>query len=216
MQDNDLCLNIGCWLDVAEGWENIDASPYVRLSKIPLIGNSLLSVMGAPQFPPGIKYGDLIKGLKLPPNSCQLIFASHVLEHFTLPDFHTALKNLYWYLQPGGTLRVIVPDLEKYVKSYLAQRSDLASAAQAAHNFMKISFLGETASRSTMFLRLKEVFSNSRHQWMWDEPSLSKALEERGFKDIRRCNYGDWADDRFGAVENYKRHWDAVCLEATK
>jgi len=216
MNKNGICLNIGCWIDVAEGWENIDASPYVKISKIPLIGSRVLSAIGAPTFPKSIKHGDLLKGLNLQPESCELIFASHVLEHLSLADFDVALKNIYLYLQPGGILRIIVPDLEKYVKTYLTQRSDNSLSSKAAHKFMHNSFLGNTGSRITIKERLKELFSNSRHQWMWDEPSLTEALTKHGFKNIRRCEYGDWSNPKFGTVERKDRHGDAICIEAIK
>ncbi len=216
MDRDGICLNIGCWLDVAPGWKNLDASVYVRLSKIPFLGNHILSAIRAPQFPSAIEYGDLVKGLNLAENSCKLIFASHILEHLSLPDFEIAINNIYFYLQLGGTLRLIVPDLEAYVHKYLTERGDASLSPRAAHNFMRTSFLGETASRRTLWQRFLEVFSNSRHQWMWDEPSLTAALQKQGFKNVKRCKYGDWADEQFAAVENKKRHWDAICLEATK
>ena len=216
MNKDDICLNIGCWLDVAEGWENIDSSPYVKISKIPGIGNLVLSAIGAPKFPAQIKYGDLLKGLDLRQGSCKLIFASHVLEHLSLPDFKVALNNFYSYLQPGGILRIIVPDLEQYINNYIEQRSDPVLSKNASNWFMEKTYLGYTGSRSTLYQRLREIFANSRHQWMWDEPSLSHALVEHNFKNIRRCNFGDWSDPRFESVENKKRHWNAICIEATK
>lgn len=66
------------------------------------------------------------------------------------------------------------------------------------------------------YKRLVEVFSNSRHQWMWDEPSLLDALAQQGFKNIRQRDYGEWSDQRFEAVEKQDRHWNAICMEATK
>lgn len=216
MSNHDLCLNVGCWTSVAEGWLNVDASVYVRLSKIPLLGSPILSAINAPQFPTSIQCGDLVKGLNIASNSCQLIFASHILEHLTLSDFNRALDNLYSYLKSEGILRVIVPDLETYIKDYLEQRANPQTASKAAYTLMKKSFLGNQGSRRSFYHRFQEIFANSRHQWMWDQPSLTEALENHGFKNIRRCYYGDWADPRFELVEEKDRHWQAICLEATK
>jgi Methyltransferase domain len=216
MNKKDICLHIGCWQDVGAGWENFDASIYVKISKIPLIGNQILATVKAPQFSPQIQYGDVIKGLNIPPNSCKLIFASHILEHLTLADFDLALTNIYNYLQPEGTLRIIVPDLESYIHKYAAQKNNQNTAATAAYVFMTESFLGEQDSRKTFLQRFKSIFSNSRHQWMWDEQSLTSALTKHGFKNIKKCGYGQWADPRFELVERKDRHDDAICLEATK
>ncbi|MBD1907710.1 hypothetical protein NDI37_15700 [Funiculus sociatus GB2-A5] len=75
--------------------------------------------------------------------------------------------------------------------------------------------LGNTGSRITIKERLKELFSNSRHQWMWDEPSLTEASIKHGFKNIRRCEYGDWSNP-IGTVGRKDRHGDAICIEVTK
>ena len=216
MNTGGICLNIGCWVDAPKEWENVDASPYVKISKIPIFGPLIISAVSAPKLPSSVKYGDLLKGLNIKPESCELVFASHVLEHLSLSDFHIALNNIYSYLQPGGIFRAIVPDLEQYIGKYKEHRSEHALATKAAHKFMQDSGIGQTESRKDIQQRLREVFSNSRHQWMWDEPSLSDALIQHGFKNIQRCNYGDWSDPRFGLVENKGRHWDAICLEATK
>lgn len=216
VEHSGICLNVGCWIDAPDGWENIDASPSVKLATVPLIGRFLVSAMGGPDFPKSVKYGDLIKGLSLKPNSCELIFASHVLEHLSLSDFHTSLNNIYAYLQPGGIFRVIIPDLEQYVAKYTKQRSEGTTSAKAASTFMQASCLGHQRSRTGLKHRFHELLSNSRHQWMWDEPSLTEALIQHGFKNVRRCQFGDWSDPRFGLVERQDRHWEALCLEATK
>jgi hypothetical protein len=216
MNQQNICLNVGCWTDIAEEWLNVDASFYVRLSKIPVVGLAILSALKAPQFPPSVCHGDLVKGLNLPPESCQLIFASHVLEHLSLEDFERALSNLYIYLKSDGILRIIVPDLAWYAKKYIQSLSEPEKSSQAATEFMDISFLGYRASRRTLYHRLQEILSNSRHQWMWDEPSLRTALEKQGFKDIKRCKYQDWSDPRFQLVEKKNRHYQSICVEATK
>lgn len=216
MNKRGICLNIGCWVDAPEEWKNIDASPYIRISKIPMVGGLVLSAIGGPKLPTSVKYGDLVKGLDITHGDCDLIFASHILEHLTLSDFHIAMNNIYSYLKPGGIFRAIVPDLEKYIAIYTSQRPNGALSLKAAHMFMQESGIGHLGSRSNLFKRLYEVFSNSRHQWMWDEPSLSDAFAQHGFKNIRRCDYGDWSDPRFASVENKNRHWNAICLEGTK
>ena len=55
---------------------------------------------------------------------------------------------------------------------------------------------------------MREVFGNSRHLWMWDERSLTKALSEAGFTDIRRCQFGDCSDPVFQSVEEMGRFVD--------
>ncbi|NEO32994.1 MAG: methyltransferase domain-containing protein [Symploca sp. SIO3C6] len=216
MNKDSICLNIGSGLVSPDGWKNIDNSPTLKISKIPLIGQLLISVVGGPPWPKSVNNGDIVKGLKISKGSCENIFASHVLEHLSLSDFHLAMSNIYSYLKPGGIFRAIVPDLEQYIDNYINHRSDSTLSAKAAHEFIETSWLGHPGKRSSIYYRLQEAFSNSRHQWMWDEPSLKNAFAQHGFKNIRRCNYGDWSDARFSAVDQESRYLNAISIEGTK
>jgi hypothetical protein len=59
---------------------------------------------------------------------------------------------------------------------------------------------------------------------MWDERSLTRALEEAGFINIRPCRFGDAEDPLFSKVENQQRFIDSgytpevheVALEAKR
>jgi len=48
-----------------------------------------------------------------PTDSCDMVFASHVLEHLTLQDSRVALKEWLRVLKPGGFLDVAVPDVNQ-------------------------------------------------------------------------------------------------------
>lgn len=213
-----ICLNVGCGVSVATGWLNVDGSFSLRLGRVPLVGPVLARALRAPAWPPSVVYGDVVQGLGLPESSCALVFASHVLEHLTESDCRTALGHLYRYLRPGGLLRCIVPDLEIQVREYLRRLSghDRPAAERAAGEFLAATSLGLREARTRPGARLREAFANSRHQWMWDGPSLERVLREVGFRDVRLRKYGDWADERFGEVEEESRHVDSLCAEARK
>jgi len=191
-------------------------SPTFVISKIPFLGKIILSLINGPSWPENVEYGDILKGIKIKENSCDLVFASHVLEHLSYSDFHTSLNNIYKYLKPGGIFRFIVPDLKKYVDNYLVQYSDINIASKASVNFMKNTCTGCSNSRSSLYNRLREAFANSRHQWMWDEPSLMNAVNKLNFKNVRKCSYGDWLDNRFSLVEDVGRYTDAIGIQALK
>ena len=213
-----ICLNVGSGVSAAEGWRNVDGSFSLRLARLPLVGPALARAVGAPAWPRAVAYGDVVRGLDLAESSCALVFASHVLEHLSEPDCRTALRHLYRYLRPGGLLRCIVPDLEAPAREYLRrlETPDRAVAEQAAAGFLDATSLGLRAVRTGPRSRLREAVSNSRHQWMWDRPSLEWVLRDIGFRDVRFRKYGDWADERFGAVEEESRHVDSLCAECRK
>lgn len=210
------CLHIGCGLNTPIDWENIDASPSLRISQVPIIGRFILSRNHGPNWSNRVGYGDIVKGLKGKDNSCELIFAAHVLEHLSYADFHVAVKNIYQYLQPGGTFRFIVPDLRYYIDTYIQQFNDQSRSPQAAQHFLEESLIGCQKSRKNLYLRIIEALSNSRHQWMWDEPSLIQVLSQQGFQSVRQCQYGDWSDSRFDLVEKLENYSNAIGIEAIK
>ena len=212
------CLNIGCGLSAGPSWLNIDASYSLRLSHLPVIGKAAARLLNAPAWPESVQYGDIVRGVKLSQSSCRLVFASHVLEHLSEQDFRLALENIYSYLCPGGIFRCIVPDLETYTKEYLRllSSSEPKVAAEANSYFMRKANIGIQCSRSHFLGRLREAFANSRHQWMWDKPSLKNVLLKAGFQNVIFRKYGEWYDDRFREVEEEGRHRDSICAEAQK
>ncbi|MBD2291847.1 methyltransferase domain-containing protein [Microcystis wesenbergii FACHB-1317] len=62
---------------------------------------------------------DLNKGIPYPDHSIDMVYHSHVLEHFTQKQGEFFLQECYRVLKPQGIIRVVVPDLEKIARSYL-------------------------------------------------------------------------------------------------
>jgi hypothetical protein len=65
------------------------------------------------------KFGTEAYPLGYPDESCDVIRASHVLEHFGHNVIKDVVKNWVSKLKPGGCLRIAVPDLEWVTKHYL-------------------------------------------------------------------------------------------------
>jgi hypothetical protein len=212
------CLNIGCGLSVGRHWVNLDSSYSLWLSRLPLVGSLLPRFLALSVWPKAAVHGDVVKGLDHFSNCCDLVFASHVLEHLAKDDCYRALRNIYRCLRPGGYFRCIVPNLEIYARRYIerVESSDRRASATANHMFMADANVGLQSSRNGIGARLREAFSNTRHQWMWDTHSLSSTLQDIGFRDISARGYGEWADPRFAEVEEEARHEDSVCFEAQK
>ena len=211
-----ICLNVGCGLIAPPGWINFDSSFTLKLTRTPIIGSSIIRIINGPDWPLSALCGDIVKGLKIPLESCDLIFASHVLEHISLSDFHIAMNNIYSYLKKGGIFRAIVPDLHYFIKKYNSQISDRSASSKASFEFMEKMNIGYAHSRRNIFFRLFEAVKNSRHQWMWDAPSFFSAFVEHGFKGVRLCEYGNWSDVRFKLVEKKESYADSFCIEGHK
>jgi predicted SAM-dependent methyltransferase len=111
-QVSGLLLNLGCGKHFHPVWTNVD-----------------FSAAG-----PGVLKHDLRKPLPFPDGSCAVVYHSHLLEHFSRPLAPRFLKECHRLLEPGGILRVVVPDLETIARLYLkALEGALSGDAEAAH-----------------------------------------------------------------------------------
>lgn len=206
---NPRYVQYGCGFSAPLGWINFDASPTLRFERLPAIGK--LYTKNAQRFPYNVQYGDIVLGLPIEDDSCDLIYCSHVLEHLALEDFHTALRNTHRYLKPGGLFRLVVPDLACLVERYRSSRDPLASVA-----FITETLLGEEKRPRSLSGLLKTWLANSGHRWMWDEPAMIAKLAEHGFRNMRRAAKGDSSNRRFLDVEDPARFVDALAVECTK
>lgn len=171
----------------------------------------MLVKKGFPPYPKNIQYGDVIKGLPVPAQSADAVYCSHVLEHMTLHEFRVAIGNVFSYLRPGGTFRLVLPDLEQLIKVYL---SDLSAGASS--RFMQDSFLGEQTSVRGLKAMPTALFGRARHLWMWDYKGIAEQLAAIGFTDIRRARLGDSPDPRFSEVESESRWTDCLGVNCTR
>lgn len=92
-----LMLNLGCGDRYASGWRNLDFVP---------TGSD-------------VQRHNLLEELSFADNSVDVIYSSHVLEHFTPIQAGIFLNQCYRKLKPGGILRIVVPDLENICREYL-------------------------------------------------------------------------------------------------
>ena len=204
-QASAIYVQYGCGQSCPDGWINFDASPTLRLQRLPVIGR--LFKRGATVFPDGVRFGDIVQGLPVPDGSVQGIYASHVLEHLSHADFWTALDHTFRLLRPGGIFRLVVPDLRSRAQKYIERLE--TGQTNANSWFMRSARLGSEGSSRGPVELARSLIGRSAHLWMWDEISLAAALDKTGFVDIRRCRFGDCKDGNFRLVEDAGRFYDA-------
>ena len=204
-------VQFGCGTCAPASWLNFDAGPAFLLEKrLPFLKSALVR-RGFPDYPPNIQYGDVIKGLPIAPGSAQRVYASHVLEHLALEDCRKTLRNVLSYLGPGCVFRFVVPDLEFYMRNYLASgRFDAASV------FMTETYLGEHEGARGLRSLPRAVFGRSQHLWMWDFKNFAHELEAAGYTGIRRAQFGDSGDVAFAAVESEGRWLNCLGIECRR
>jgi SAM-dependent methyltransferase len=212
--DKNLYIQYGCGGYAPVEWINYDVSPTLRLQKIPFIGPFLAKKAQGFNFPPQVRFGDIVKGLPVAANSCAGVSCSHVLEHMTRERAQIALKNTYDLLQPGGVFRCVLPNLTVYIQRYTEQWQ--AGNPLAADVFMREACLGVEDSHDGWRGPMRRLFGNYMHLWMWDTLSFEAALRKAGFTNIRPCCFGDAADPMFAFVEREHRFRDALAYECVK
>lgn len=204
-------VQYGCGWCAPKQWTNFEASLTLKWERLPILGHY---TKNAQRFPVNVRPGDIVKGLPIPDESCEGVYASHVLEHLALEDFHKALKNTYRILRKGGIFRLVVPDLESSAREYIARLE--CGAPNANASFLRETQLGcEERERGIIGLA-KKLFNTSAHLWMWDETSMTQALNDHEFRHIRRCNFGDCEDAMFSLVEDSSRFKSAIGMEARR
>lgn len=201
-------VQYGCGPCAPEGWLNYDASPTLRIKRLPLVGRLVRT-----KFTGAALYGDIVKGLPLSDSSADAVYCSHVLEHLSLEDCRKALVNTAKVLRTGGVFRMVLPSLASLIKFY----SEHPNREQAAIDFMTYSILGEERRDSGMTEMIKTAFGNYRHRWMWDFPSMSSELRKAGFTAIREAQCRDSGDPMFDRVEDPERwKWEPLGVHCTK
>ncbi len=120
-------------------------------------------------------YWDLRRGIPFPAGAVDAIFAEHLFEHLTLDEGLGLMRECRRVLAPRGVARIGVPDLERYVASYL-RRDDLIDIVRPG--------------RPTRGIALGEPFFLHGHQMMYDFETLEYALRKAGFERVERSKAG--------------------------
>ena len=194
-----LGVNIGCGTDAPEGWYNIDNSPTIWMSRLPM-GRR---VFRTPAWPRTVHRHDVLKGLPFAQESVDYIYSSHTFEHFTYSQSLALTKDCLRVLKPGGRLRIVVPDLEKLVRDYLADPAPLASHRLVDRLLLRHSWQDV-------------LHPGAHHCQMFDARSLISMLRAAGFDNAHVCEFGDSCIPNLTKVELESRKSESLYVEAEK
>ncbi len=105
-------LNLGCGTSHHPDWINIDfESNHAEVIACNLLG-----------------------GIPYPDDFFDVVYHSHVLEHFPRAEADKFLAHCFRVLKKGGLLRVVVPDLENIVKCYLEKLQQCLDGVTSAND----------------------------------------------------------------------------------
>jgi predicted SAM-dependent methyltransferase len=154
-------LHLGCANKIFDGWVNLDI---LEAEGVDIIDDA--SVLS-----------------KIDNNSCDIIYASMLLEHFSRNNTVEILKLWRSKLKHGGILRLSVPDFSKIVQRY-AETNDI-------DEIMGIAIGGH-----------KDDFD--KHGAIFDKKSLSAMLESVKFKNIKEWS---WREVDHGKYDDYSQSY---------
>lgn len=116
-------LNFGCGHRYAKGWINIDFH----------------------SESPEVKKVNLLQRLPFPDNYFDVVYSSHVLEHFSPDTAESLLRECHRVLKKDGILRTVLPDLEATCREYvrLLDAVDHSETAREQYEWIILELLDQ-------------------------------------------------------------------------
>jgi predicted SAM-dependent methyltransferase len=111
---------------------------------------------------------DVDNGIPYPEHSFDVVYHSHVLEHFKKQRAQQFVGECYRVLKPGGIIRVVVPDLEQIAQIYLQALEKAAMGENGwddNYNWMMLELYDQAVrnvSGGEMLAFLKREFISNR------------------------------------------------------
>lgn len=156
-----LLLHVGCGEFVQSGWINIDIKPRS-----------------------GAFYFNTLNCLPIEDNSVSHIHTEHFLKHLEYQDAVIFLSECYRVLEIRGTMRIIVPDAEKYMNAYVDDNKGFFESL--------INLGGSAQPLPTKGAICNQMFRmGGDHQFAWDFETLGYVSKVIGFRSIERSHIND-------------------------
>jgi len=224
-------VQLGCGLTTPPGWINVDGSWNARLAKYPLFRKVLraVGILPADKFSvpwsSGILIHDVRKKLPFQDESIAAIYSSHMLEHLYFDQASRLLAECFRVLQPGGVLRIVVPDLRAIVEEYLAERPSegrgganlptITPADRVNERLMLRSRTPHSGGILGAYAAFKDLHS---HKWMYDSDSLIAHFNRAGFVEAQTMPFRTSHIPRVEEVEEASRvlNGTGICVEGIK
>tara|TARA_R110002126_G_scaffold25583_5_gene87490 strand:- start:7652 stop:8311 length:660 start_codon:yes stop_codon:yes gene_type:complete len=177
-------LNLGCGSKLYDGWINAD---FYRLHQIltrhPLRPDWML---------------DLTRRFHCDNDVFDGVYLEHVNEHLLYTQNFDMLSEVFRTMKPGGTLRIAVPSLTRYL--------DWNELKDQHPKFARYESLPEA---------LSNLAQNHLHMSIWDASLMFELLGTIGFTDLREAEFGESAIPTL-AADGESHRWESLYIEATK
>lgn len=171
-------LHLGCGSNYLDGWFNTDLYPDSRRTSL-----------------------NATKAFPFPDNTFDFIFSEHMIEHIPFRGGHTMLSECLRVLKPGGTIRIVTPDMPFLIglyqdrekplhKSYIDWNCDL--------------FIKDSAPRHVVSV-INNFYRDWGHLFIYDFDLMSQTFRKIGFKDVIRQELNKSASADLSNLEHDQR-----------
>ena len=239
-------LNLGCGSKISLRPEviNIDWSIYLRSKRNRLLRTIVpLLIKGERKYrfnslPDNIMVHNLAKMLPFDSNSIDVVYHSHLLEHLDKDPAKIFLLEVRRVLKSDGIQRIVVPDLEKACRDYIAHISisEINDDEASNHNSYVAAIIEQSvrreASGTSKQKPLRKFIENvflgdarrrgETHQWMYDRINLSVLLISLGYKNPKLQSFNtslipNWNHYGLDSDENGNQYKpESLYIEAQK
>lgn len=226
-------INIGSGPVGKDDWINVDYGILTFFHRFALLEKLMYTFRMWPKgwdfpYPKNLVFHDCRKKLPFPDNYADYIYSSHFIEHVKRYEAIDLLKECYRVLKPGGTIRVVVPDLEILCKKYLEKDYEFFGRMSVfldstikkplkevvlADWFTEYFYLYTHRIKPKTFKERVVNYFTRPHKWMYDADSLEVILKQTGFIDIikKECKVGNLPDlDFLDKFPEQSLHTEAV------
>ncbi len=209
-------LNIGCGFNqIIDNYINIDYMKNYKYEKFKFYIKKILkrfNLYHHPNFSNFEKYFstviilDVKKGLPFDDNSIDVVYSSHLIEHFSKEEGIFFLSEIYRILKKDGILRLVTPDLKKFIEAYFNNDNKFLFALQSQYPEFKNCNKNIDA--------LNKVFYAAGHKMIYDYDTIYHILLNIGFSQIeKKDNYSSYIND---IIKYENKRIENLVIEAIK
>ncbi len=240
-------LNLGCGTKTSPHSSviNIDWSILLRIRSNPMLRPLVPVLLNGERLrrfqtlPDNLMVHDLSRGIPFPDASVDIVYHSHVLEHLDRDTAHGFILECARVLRPGGLIRVVVPDFERYCRSYLdhvalceKEGERVIDEHDSLFEPMLLMSVRREAHGTSQQRPLRRFIENlllgdarkrgDTHQWMYDRFNLAALLQSNGFTNSCERSYDhsafvDWSSLGLDMDESGKEYKpESLYMEATR
>jgi len=186
-------LNIGCGTCGKPGWVNLD---FYDL--------------------PGVNcVYDCRKNLPFADNSVRFVFTEHFFEHIDYTEeVPLFLSECCRVLEPGGVIRIVVPDAEEYLRAYCADGwTDMIRVRPLNQDLSDVYFGSKFNTKMEV---VNSVFRQYfEHKFAYDFDTLNFLLNRYGFCKVLKMSFGQSIKPEL-CIDNPDRAAGSLYVEAAK